>query len=361
MSKKADLLAQACIAELIESGATNYQEHHFEFTIDGEDVARPVIVTVQFKDGLSPHQLRVQAEEALARMEAERDLIISQRDHNLYSARLMTEAAEEAQAQLAEAMGLLRDSTLYTAFPNHEVTAFLARHAKAKQQEAQGAQAGDEHQGKYWAFRNEDGELCITDRWDVAKHIPFDVINLVERAALATQPADGEPIQVEAVAITREDEDGLYLDWVLEGGISALEAPGVVLLVAHGEVTDDQGSGEVYLAPPAAAPVAAGEPVEIEVPTFSPEGMGCGLEDRGITDRYEAMEYGYNEALEQQWTIINRRGPLFAAPPVAAHGDEPVGEASSMPGSNGFTLAVFKAEDVPIGTKLYTYSKKDKA
>lgn len=69
----------------------------------------------------------------------------------------------------------------------------------------------------------------------------------------ATQPAAGEPIQVEAVAITREDEDGLYLDWVLEGGISALEAPGVVLLVAHGTVTDDQGSGEVYLAPPAAA------------------------------------------------------------------------------------------------------------
>ncbi|ONN71686.1 hypothetical protein [Pseudomonas oryzihabitans] len=73
------------------------------------------------------------------------------------------------------------------------------------------------------------------------------------RAALATQPAAGEPIQVETVAITREDEDGLYLDWVLEGGISALEAPGVVLLVAHGEVTDRHGSGEVYMAPPAAA------------------------------------------------------------------------------------------------------------
>lgn len=66
------------------------------------------------------------------------------------------------------------------------------------------------------------------------------------------QPAAGEPIQVETVAITREDDDGLYLDWVLEGGISALEAPGVVLLVAHGTVTDDQGSGEVYLVPPAA-------------------------------------------------------------------------------------------------------------
>lgn len=29
MSQKADLLAQACIAELIESGATNYHEDRF--------------------------------------------------------------------------------------------------------------------------------------------------------------------------------------------------------------------------------------------------------------------------------------------------------------------------------------------
>ncbi|GAA4169340.1 hypothetical protein [Shinella granuli] len=38
--------------------------------------------------------------------------------------------------------------------------------------------------------------------------------------------------------------------------------------------------------------------------------------------------------------------------PVAV---EPVGEAEELPGSNdGFTIAVFKASDVPLGTKLYT-------
>lgn len=31
----------------------------------------------------------------------------------------------------------------------------------------------------------------------------------------------------------------------------------------------------------------------------------------------------------------------------------PVGEAGSMPGTTGFTMAAFKAEDVPLGTKLY--------
>lgn len=33
---------------------------------------------------------------------------------------------------------------------------------------------------------------------------------------------------------------------------------------------------------------------------------------------------------------------------------EPVGEAGTMPGTNGFTMAVFKAEDVPVGTKVHT-------
>ncbi|EKZ6354388.1 hypothetical protein RE066_001476 [Klebsiella aerogenes] len=34
-------------------------------------------------------------------------------------------------------------------------------------------------------------------------------------------------------------------------------------------------------------------------PQYHDEGMGCGLEDRGITDRYEAMQYGWYEAMER--------------------------------------------------------------
>lgn len=37
---------------------------------------------------------------------------------------------------------------------------------------------------------------------------------------------------------------------------------------------------------------------EIENLNYYPEGMGCGIEDCGITDRYEACEYGWNEAIE---------------------------------------------------------------
>ncbi len=34
-------------------------------------------------------------------------------------------------------------------------------------------------------------------------------------------------------------------------------------------------------------------------PQYHDEGMGCGLEDRGITDRYDACRYGWDEAVER--------------------------------------------------------------
>jgi hypothetical protein len=34
-------------------------------------------------------------------------------------------------------------------------------------------------------------------------------------------------------------------------------------------------------------------------PKFHRQGLGCGLEDRGITDRYEAAEYGWRDCEER--------------------------------------------------------------
>lgn len=42
-----------------------------------------------------------------------------------------------------------------------------------------------------------------------------------------------------------------------------------------------------------------GDSVEYSEPDYHSVGMGCGLEDRGITDRYEAMEHGFNKAVEK--------------------------------------------------------------
>lgn len=38
---------------------------------------------------------------------------------------------------------------------------------------------------------------------------------------------------------------------------------------------------------------------EFEEPEYHDQGMGCGLEDRGIHDRYQAMEYGWDQAVER--------------------------------------------------------------
>lgn len=43
---------------------------------------------------------------------------------------------------------------------------------------------------------------------------------------------------------------------------------------------------------------------------YSYEGMGCGLEDRGIRDRYDAMKYGWDEAIES----LDRAGPFWLEP-----------------------------------------------
>lgn len=39
---------------------------------------------------------------------------------------------------------------------------------------------------------------------------------------------------------------------------------------------------------------------------------------------------------------------------------EPLGIAGAMPGTSGFTMANFKAEDVPVGTELYALKEVKK-
>jgi len=70
---------------------------------------------------------------------------------------------------------------------------------------------------------------------------------------LAARQPVGEPVTVEAVATVRRTSDGdRYIDWLMEGGIADLEV-GDVLMVSDRAITDEDGSGEVYTAPPAQA------------------------------------------------------------------------------------------------------------
>lgn len=76
--------------------------------------------------------------------------------------------------------------------------------------------------------------------------------------------------------------------------------------------------GQPAAAVPASAP-AAQEPVEFDYPEYHAQAIGCGLEDRGITDRYEACRYGFDKAIDQVAEIIDGIGPLYTAPPAAEH------------------------------------------
>lgn len=55
------------------------------------------------------------------------------------------------------------------------------------------------------------------------------------------------------------------------------------------------------------------EPVVLEYPDYHDEAMGCGLEDCGITDRYEAMRHGWDRAVERMFEQIPE-GPLYERP-----------------------------------------------
>lgn len=62
-------------------------------------------------------------------------------------------------------------------------------------------------------------------------------------------------------------------------------------------------------------PASSTEPIEIIWPEYHYSGMGCGLEDWGIHDRYDAMRYGWDCAVERCAEAIPD-GPLYTAPPV---------------------------------------------
>lgn len=61
------------------------------------------------------------------------------------------------------------------------------------------------------------------------------------------------------------------------------------------------------------------EPFEMEWPDYNESAMGCGLEDRNITDRYEAMQYGWDEAISRVSECLP--DVLYTAPPSKPCGD----------------------------------------
>ncbi|ASE84364.1 TPA: hypothetical protein U2I11_001586 [Citrobacter koseri] len=53
-------------------------------------------------------------------------------------------------------------------------------------------------------------------------------------------------------------------------------------------------------------------------PQYHAEGMGCGLEDRGITGRYDACRYGWDEAMERIYGEVIPCAEEIAFPETSA-------------------------------------------
>lgn len=73
-----------------------------------------------------------------------------------------------------------------------------------------------------------------------------------ELVAKAGTAPEQEPILIQAVAVTRSDsEEGLRLEWILEGGITELEHAGTVLfaLPEANDLCDEDGSAYLYRRP----------------------------------------------------------------------------------------------------------------
>lgn len=130
----------------------------------------------------------------------------------------------------------------------------------------QQASAQDEREAIHLAFEHKLREVNLPaygehrgDWRSLTREETADVVI----GLLRTRPAQTEqqPIQVTAVAILKSDGDGgLEPDWLLEGGTAELFEGMVLVVAADGEITGEDGCGEVYTSPvaPAGRQVPAG-------------------------------------------------------------------------------------------------------
>jgi hypothetical protein len=75
----------------------------------------------------------------------------------------------------------------------------------------------------------------------------------------------------------------------------------------------DDGERVLRIIDAALSDIEKCEPVEIVEPDYHHEAMGCGLEDRNVTDRYEAMHYGWECAVGRMLEQIPE-GDLYTSP-----------------------------------------------
>lgn len=84
------------------------------------------------------------------------------------------------------------------------------------------------------------------------------------------------------------------------------------------------------------------------------------MEDEAGVNRYTRRDFGRVTGTCHEYSDPRNTPPLYAAPVAAApvgvsrdDAEQAIGEVVPMPGTAGFGMVAFKAEHVPVGTKLY--------
>lgn len=80
----------------------------------------------------------------------------------------------------------------------------------------------------------------------------------------------------------------------------------------------------------------------ISEPDYHSSGMGCGLEDRNITNRYDAMQHGWECAIERQFELL----PCFIE--VIP---ETVGQFTGLTDKNG--TRIFESDKTNMGIVIF--------
>lgn len=99
-----------------------------------------------------------------------------------------------------------------------------------------------------------------------------------------------EPVLIQAVAVTREGDDGMYLEWLLEGGICELDLPGTMLfaLPEANDLCDEDGSAEIYTSQPAPVSVVLPERFNNALP-FDGSERGYDVGWNGCLDEFARL------------------------------------------------------------------------
>lgn len=131
------------------------------------------------------------------------------------------------------------------------------------------------------------------------------------RLRWATEIAERIQVDMQAdpdygVAQAAEVISKAIMDVQYGGLLQAIEARGeIVDLTKKGEALCQQNGELLIERDRLRAALEQILPALEEEPVYHTEGMGCGLEDRSIHDRYDAMAYGWDAAVERFQEILD--------------------------------------------------------